>query len=59
MKKFLKIAIVVGLALACLAIGTGDDEEFEAEIEPEAEPEAQADGPAGGKPQGFYAPVKA
>ncbi len=25
MKKFLKIAIVVGLALACLAIGTGEE----------------------------------
>ena len=36
MKKFVKIAIVVAIALACLTIGTESDEE-EVIVEPEAE----------------------
>ena len=36
MKKFLKVAIIVGIALACLAIGTESDDE-EVIVEPEAE----------------------
>ena len=35
MKKFVKIALIAAIAIACLAIGTGEEEEFDVAAEAE------------------------